>query len=153
MNAPMRPAGRPVAVEQQPLPPAEMPDFDTLTVVLSRKIVTRAGEVTKINLREPTFTDYIALGDIDTPVASDFVDGRATVLKTHTDRDALVGWAVALSGLDRIVLGQLSARDAGALFEAVRMAVEPFAKGNSSRASTNSSSSSGSTPGSSSAHR
>jgi hypothetical protein len=119
-------------------------------IPLSRPLVTHQGDVSFLTLREPTLSDYIALGDIDTPVATEFVDGVATVLRTHTYMDALIGWTVSLTGLDRIVLGRLSAVDSGALFAAVRSAVEPFTKsgvaGNSQSAPTNSSSSSGLTP-------
>lgn len=126
-------------------------------IPLSRPLVTHQGDVSFLTVREPTLSDYIVLGDIDTPVATEFVDGTATVLRTHTFMEALIGWTVALTGLDRIVLGRLSAADSGALFAAVRTAIEPFTKGgavgNSQSAPTNSSLSSGLTPNSSPALR
>lgn len=143
---------------QAAAPAAGGPARPPLKVIhLSRSIVTHQGDTRVLSLREPTLADYIEFGDIDTPVATDFEDGRATVLRTHTYRDALISWAVALTGLDRIVLGALSAQDAGAVFEAVRIAVEPFSKGsasgNSQSAPTSSSSSSDLTQSLSLAHR
>lgn len=115
-------------------------DPGSASITLSRPISTHDGDKSVLNLRAPTLSDYMSHGDIDVPIATDFVNGVATTLRAHTDREALIKWAAALTGLDRVVLGQLSAADAGRLFEAVRTAVLPFSRGNSQTGSTSSSS-------------
>jgi len=107
------------------------------TIQLSRAIPTHQGDVRTLTVRPPTLTDYIANGDIDVPVAMNFENGVATTLRVQTNHDALVRWAAALTGHDRVVLGNLGAADAGRLFEAVRTAVLPFTRGNSPSAPTN----------------
>ncbi len=108
------------------------------SIKLSRAINTHKGLVSELSLRAPTMSDYIANGDIDTVVATGIAPGVAvpTALETKVNYEGLMKWAVSLSGLDRLVLDQLSPEDAGHLFRQVRIAVAPFAQGNSPAAPT-----------------
>ena len=109
----------------------------SVTLPLTRPIVTHQGPKSEIVIRAPTFTDYIANGDIDTPVASGVgPDGRPTTLEVRTNHEAIMKWASALTGLDRLVLSQLAPGDAGEMLKHVRMAIQPFSQGNSPAAPT-----------------
>lgn len=115
-----------------------------MTVTLSRPLNTHKGAVSVIPVRAPTFLDYIDIGDIDTVIAHniDEVTEKPDALEVKTNHAAILRWAVALTGIDRIVLSSLPPVDAGSLMRAVRQAVAPFSQGNSSRAPTSSSSTS-----------
>jgi len=95
----------------------------------------------EIALRQPVLTDYIEIGDIDTFVASGIdAAGQPTGMEAKTSHQALMAYAVRLSGHDTHVLGRLHPGDAGNLIRAVRLLVLPFSRGNSSSGSTSSSS-------------
>jgi hypothetical protein len=108
-------------------PPAET------VVELSRPLATHKGEVRKIVLRQPHLSDYIEIGDIDCVAAAgvDESTGQPRSMEVKTNREALISWAVRLSGLDRTILGTLAPEDSGALIQAVRIAILPFSRGNS----------------------
>jgi len=112
--------------------PAAAPAANGITIPLTKPISTHRGTVSEIVMRSPTFTDYIANGDIDTPVASGVgVDGKPTSLEVRTNHEAIMRWASTLTGLDRLVLSQLAPGDAGELIQHVRRAILPFSQGNS----------------------
>lgn len=125
-------AANPVQPDPVPSPAAnDTVEVGNPPIKLSQSITTHAGPVRELTLRQPTFTDYIAIGDIDTPVLSNFDDnGRPTMMEAKTNHDAMMRWAVALTGLDKIVLSHLTPADAGQLMRRVRLAVAPFQKGN-----------------------
>jgi hypothetical protein len=102
-------------------------------VHLSRPIATHKGDVAEIRLKQPTFADFIELGDIDTVVAIgvDDATGQPLGLEVKTNHKALERWAVRLTGHDAVVLNLLAPSDAGALMREVRMALKPFSQGNS----------------------
>lgn len=114
---------------------------DVVTVRLAAPLKTHRGDVMEIALRQPVLTDYIEIGDIDTFVASG-VDaaGQPTGMEAKTSHQALMAYAVRLSGHDTHVLGRLHPGDAGNLIRAVRLMVLPFSRGNSSSGSMSSSS-------------
>ena len=113
---------------------ASAPAGGGASVRLSRPIATHNGDIAEITLREPTFADYIEIGDVDIASGTgvDEVTGQVAGFEVRTNYRALEAWASRLSGLDRVVLGQLTAADAGKLMRAVKMAVAPFTRGNSS---------------------
>lgn len=128
---------RQAASNANPEPPQSAPAPAGAVVPLSKSITTHKGSVSELVVRAPTFTDYISIGDIDTPVASGVgPDGRPTQLEVRTNHEAIMRWASALTGHDRIVLSQLAPADAGELIRAVRVAIAPFAQGNSPAAPT-----------------
>lgn len=108
-------------------------------IPLSKPIATHKGTVSEIVIRPPTFTDYIQIGDIDTPVISGKADGdpgQDVSVVVRTNYAAIMRWASALTGLDQIVLSQLAPHDAGLLMRHVRLALAPFQQGNSPAAPT-----------------
>lgn len=131
-NANPEPAA-PAAASVQQVAPATAGE----TIPLSKTIQTHQGPKSELVLRAPTFTDYIELGDIDTAVALSLAaDGKPEQLEVRTNHEAIMRWASALTGHDRVVLSQLAPRDAGALIRAVRLAIAPFTQGNSPAAPT-----------------
>lgn len=107
--------------------------FAGAVVRLTRPIATHKGDVAEIRLKQPTFADFIELGDIDTVVAIgvDDASGQPQGLEVKTNHKALERWAVRLTGLDTVVLNLLAPADAGALMREVRLALKPFSQGNS----------------------
>lgn len=127
-------AANPIQTDQPP--PAANDAIEApagpLAIKLTKPITTHAGLVREIALRKPTFTDYIANGDIDTAVVSGIsADGQPSEFRVVTNHDAIMKWAVVLTGLDRLVLAQLEPADVGELIRGVRLAMQPFSRGNS----------------------
>jgi len=113
-------------------------DDGSITIPLSKPIQSHQGPKTVLVIRQPTFTDYIANGDIDTAVASGMgADGKPTSLEVRTNHEAIMRWAATLTGFDRLVLSQLAPGDAGEMIRHVRQAILPFSQGNSPAAPTN----------------
>ncbi|ODA67101.1 hypothetical protein A7A08_01847 [Methyloligella halotolerans] len=81
-------------------------------VKLSRPLETHQGPINELTLREPVFGDYLRHGEIHK--AERTKDGG---LALSVDREALIGWAATLTGLDAISLEALPMRDVNALSE------------------------------------
>ncbi len=119
-----------------PTPPGAGPAMESsaggTTIALSKPITTHTGVVRELVLRAATFTDYIENGDIDMVIAGGFgPDNKPTELRTVTNFDGLMKWAVALTGYDRLVLSQLAPSDAGKMMRNLRLQLQAFQQGNS----------------------
>jgi len=117
--------------------PATSPADAIATVRLSRPLKTHRGDVVELALRQPTLTDYIEVGDIDTFTATGLDgNGQPTGMEARTSHANLMAYAVRLSGIDAHILGTLPPADAGNVIRAVRLMVLPFSRGNSLSGST-----------------
>ncbi len=110
---------------------SETPSVGINTIELTKPITSHKGQLRELTLRPPTFADYIEIGDVDAVVASLGADNRPSEMRAVTNHDAMLKWAVALTGHDRVVLSHLTPGDAGELMRRVRLALAPFAQGNS----------------------
>ncbi|WP_425283231.1 phage tail assembly protein [Methyloceanibacter methanicus] len=83
-------------------------------VKLSRPLELHGGPIMEIKLREPTFSDYLEHGDLY--VGSQTADGS---LSFKVDRLALMNWAVALSDISALDLGELGMKDVTTLTKVI----------------------------------
>jgi len=79
---------------------------NTVTVRLTKPIITHKGELTEITLREPTVKSYLKAGRDPFQIRPS-ADGTDVTY----DIPAMVAFLSDISGLDQIILEGLSARD------------------------------------------
>lgn len=82
----------------------------TKTVTLSRPIETLGGDKTSIVLTEPN-GDVVLRHGLPWKQKAELSDGGANAVEIEYDRDKMASYIEAMSGLDRITLGQMSASD------------------------------------------
>lgn len=91
------------------------------TITLSKPLQSHEGEVKKIELREPTYGDYIDLGEIVTEtMIKDPNGGDTPNVRVSHDTDAIHAWLVRLSGVDENILRLMSFPDGKAAILAVK---------------------------------
>lgn len=101
-------------------------------LLLSRPLNTHKGPVTRIAVGEVAYKDYVEIGPVD-QVSVTEIDPMTKVparLEHNTNRKAMSAWMVRLTGLDMIVLGELTLKDGLALETMVRAKVMAVAEGN-----------------------
>lgn len=118
-----------------PMPPAPVAEsapiaLGSVTVPLSRPLVTHRGDVHEITLRAPTFGDFIDLGEVTRmfAVPSERNPEEMGQVELKVDRAAVMRWAVRLSGHDQVILSTLSANDAQRLMAPIVQLVAAFTK-------------------------
>lgn len=77
-----------------------------MKIQLKRSFVTHTGEVSTIDIREPTAGDYMALGTFPFNVKGEGAD-RTVVM----DFKLAGKWLARLSGIDEILLSKMSGKD------------------------------------------
>lgn len=120
------------------------------TITLSRPLPTHKGDVRAIQLRKPTFGEFIEIGPVENLVFTNG-DDDSRRMESRIDLQRLMKWAVRLSDIDQLVLSSLDPADGYALSKAVVEIVNVFVVGGNFKSpQTSSSSSAASTHGSSS---
>ncbi|MDT3687075.1 MAG: hypothetical protein RO009_18765 [Pseudorhodoplanes sp.] len=102
-------------------------DDGSRIVTLEKAITSHSGPVAQLRLRSPTFADFMAVGDPTTLIVAH------NSIIPHDDLETIKAYTVRLSGVDEILLNQLTLKDA----LAVREAIKDFFKAGSASTSTN----------------
>jgi hypothetical protein len=125
------------------LAPTVSDDAIAVRVELGVPLSGTRGAIGTIEIREPSFGDYLDCGPLTRNIAmrpsEDASDMRVEVVEDH---NALMRWMVRLTGQPEAVLRQMRPRDAFAVRREIARIVAEFDLGNSPSAPTNSSSSS-----------
>jgi hypothetical protein len=132
----LRPAAPPASIDEAIAPVAaaaagdEQPD-GSVTVQLSRPLNTHAGEARSIRLRPIKYVDVVEIGEVDRVFGSEIdANGKPARMEHALDREAMMRWMVRLTGLDRIVLGEMSLADGRKVETAIRRMLMLVAQGN-----------------------
>jgi len=115
-----------------------------VAIDLVKRIPGHHGDISRIEIREPTFGDYVECGPIVRNVWSDDAErpGKPR-MESIENPAAIMKWAVALTGIPESVLRLLGWKDARAVMGEVFAIVQELEKGNSQAGPTTSSSRSG----------
>jgi len=101
-------------------------------IPLSKRIHAHTEDLSVLRLRVPTYADLMDIGEIDRVyvLEMDPITNRPTKMETIVDRIAAMRWTERLTGLDQIVLSQLSMQDGIAVEAALRRIIGAAQKGN-----------------------
>ena len=94
--------------------PYKIADDGAHVVPLSKPLTSHQGQLTELRLRPPTFKDFMDLGDPSTLIL-----GTGAMIP-QDDFDIIKSYIVRLSGVDELLLGPASIRDAKAMRDAVK---------------------------------
>lgn len=107
-----------------------LPPGAAAVVKLTKPIEGHEGLIHQIALKEPTYGDWLACGDMFTSTMLRPVDGAERV-QIEVDTRAVSKWVHRLTGLPNAVLAQMSYEDFKAVFAEVNALVGKQQKGNS----------------------
>lgn len=136
-----------LATQPQPAQPAAPSAFaaDNHIVVrieLTAPLLGHHGAIGVLELKEPTFGDYLDCGPLVRNIAMDPQGEGKMKVEVVDDTEALAQWAQRLTGQPQAILRTLRPRDAFALRREISRIVAEFELGNLPSAPTSSSSSS-----------
>jgi len=104
---------------------AEASPSDQTTVKLSRPLATHEGEVSKLDLREPSAALVLKHGLPWKTIISTNRDEEGQRIEVEFVPSKMVVYLEEMSGLDRQTLSDVSARDMNSLFTAVLLMLQP----------------------------